>query len=336
MEYECLQEIDDMELIKLVEANCCLYNKRIRKFKTADKKDIWTQIGAALTNKKTGDQAQRRWDSLRTMWSCQHKKYYKQGRLGSGASQDTQEFQYYGEMSFLIPHYSSQQTKSNMKRSVSCISNDESSESQIVINKPSPIVIDSSSIQDSQDTDFDTAQFDVDMYEFLSLDNDENWLQQSSQEKNEMHKSHTEDRVPLSSTAHAVLNKMSSKQSLFNKTGTLEKYKLKENKNVVVPEPDNFYKKRKVNIDNYIHTSAQSLEKMANTIENIVSQKAVEKAAPKAHVSESDDIDKDISDMLKCAYVGLKQVKSDMRFNCIVDVLKVINKYKEQELQNND
>jgi len=40
--------------------------------------------------------------------------------------------------------------------------------------------------------------------------------------------------------------------------------------------------------------------------------------------------------MLKCAYVGLKQVRSDMRFDCIVDILKVINTYKQQGLQNND
>ncbi|XP_018368771.1 PREDICTED: uncharacterized protein LOC108764864 [Trachymyrmex cornetzi] len=151
-----------------------------------------------------------------------------------------------------------------------------------------------------------------------------------------MCKYHTEDRVPFSSTAHAILNKMSSKQLLFNKIGTMEKYKQKKNKNVVVPEPDNFYKKKKADIDNYMRTSTQSLEKMANTVENIILQKAVEKAASKTHVFESDDIDKDISDMLKCAYVGLKQVKSDIRFNCILDVLDVINRYKEQGLRNND
>lgn len=56
----------------------------------------------------------------------------------------------------------------------------------------------------------------------------------------------------------------------------------------------------------------------------------------KVHVSDKDNVDKDISDMLKGAYVGLKQVRSDMRFNCILEVLKVINRYKEQGLQDND
>jgi len=59
-----------------------------------------------------------------------------------------------------------------------------------------------------------------------------------------------------------------------------------------------------------------------------------QKTEQKVHIS--DNINKDISDMLKCAYVGLKQVRSDMRFTCILEVLKVINRYKEQGLQNND
>ncbi|KYQ53532.1 hypothetical protein ALC60_00058 [Trachymyrmex zeteki] len=57
MESVYFQETDDMDLIKLVESNYCLYNKRTREFKTADKREIWALIGAALTNKKTGDQA---------------------------------------------------------------------------------------------------------------------------------------------------------------------------------------------------------------------------------------------------------------------------------------
>jgi len=43
---------------------------------------------------------------------------------------------------------------------------------------------------------------------------------------------------------------------------------------------------------------AQSLEKVAQSVGDIISQKAAEKV----HVSDSiDNIDKDISDMLKCA-----------------------------------
>jgi len=77
---------------------------------------------------------------------------------------------------------------------------------------------------------------------------------------------------------------------------------------------------------------AQSLEKVAQSVGDIISQKTEEKA----HISDIDNINKDISDMLKCAYVGLKQVRSDMRFTCILEVLKVINRYKEEGLQNND
>jgi len=51
---ESFNEIDDLELIKLVEVNSCLYNKTLREFKTTNKKDIWDQIGAALTNKNAG------------------------------------------------------------------------------------------------------------------------------------------------------------------------------------------------------------------------------------------------------------------------------------------
>jgi len=53
MEYH-FEETDDIELIKHVERNCCLYNKKMREFKTIDKREVWAQIGVALTNKKTG------------------------------------------------------------------------------------------------------------------------------------------------------------------------------------------------------------------------------------------------------------------------------------------
>jgi len=156
--------------------------------------------------------------------------------------------------------------------------------------------------------------------------------QQSSQQKKK-HKFDTADRVPFSPIAQAALNKVSAKQSIRNETSTEQKYKLKENNNVRVPEPDEFYKKKKLDINSYMRLGAQSLEKVAQSVGDIISQKAAEKV----HVSDSiDNIDKDISDMLKCAYVGLKQVRSDMRFDCIVDILKVINTYKQQGLQNND
>lgn len=144
-----------------------------------------------------------------------------------------------------------------------------------------------------------------------------------------MHNFHIEDRVPFSPMAHAVLNKVSSKQAQCNKTEkyTKEKYKQKENSNVKIPEPDEFYKKKNVDMDNYMRSGVQSLQKVAQSVEHIISQKPEQKV----HISDSDNVDKDINDMLKCAYVGLKQVKSDMRFNCVLDILKVINKYKEQE-----
>jgi len=41
-----------IELIKHVERNSCLYNKKMREFKTVDKREVWAQIDAALTNKK--------------------------------------------------------------------------------------------------------------------------------------------------------------------------------------------------------------------------------------------------------------------------------------------
>jgi len=106
---------------------------------------------------------------------------------------------------------------------------------------------------------------------------------QSSQEKNEMPKFCTEDRVPFSPMAHTVLNKFSSKQSLCNKTDTKEKYKQKENSNVKIPEPDKFFKKKKEDIDNYMRSSAQSLEKVAQSVGDIISQKTEQKV----HISDN-------------------------------------------------
>lgn len=148
---------------------------------------------------------------------------------------------------------------------------------------------------------------------------------------NEIHKSDTDDHVPFSPTAHAVLEKFSSKQSSYKKTCIKEKYKQKENcdANIKVPEPDEFCKKKKVNLDNYMHSSTKSLEKMAQSVEDILLQKTA------GHVSNNDSIDNDTSDMLKCAYIGLKQVRPDKWFDCIVEVLKLINSYKEHG-QTND
>lgn len=47
-------DIDDIEIIKFVEANDCLYTKQTRQYKNVDKKEIWSQIGAMLKNKATG------------------------------------------------------------------------------------------------------------------------------------------------------------------------------------------------------------------------------------------------------------------------------------------
>jgi len=47
----------------------------------------------------------KRWESLRTQWSREHKRKREYKPSGSGASADIQEFRFYGEMSFLIPYY---------------------------------------------------------------------------------------------------------------------------------------------------------------------------------------------------------------------------------------
>jgi len=53
---------------------------------------------------------QKRWDSLRTMFMRAHRKRMEYIPSGSGAREGPNEnegvdFVYYGEMSFLIPHY---------------------------------------------------------------------------------------------------------------------------------------------------------------------------------------------------------------------------------------
>lgn len=153
----------------------------------------------------------------------------------------------------------------------------------------------------------------------------------------EIHKTDTDahDSVPFSLTAHAILQKLSSKQLPSNKICTKQKYKQKENNNIKVQEPDEFCKKKRVDLDSYMHSSAKSFEKMAQSVGDILSQKAVGNKENVSIDKNNDPIDKDVSDMLKCAHIGLKQVKPDKRFECIVEILKLINAYKEQG-QTND
>jgi len=56
-----------------------------------------------------------------------------------------------------------------MKRPASCLSSYESNESQFIINKPLPRVIDNSCII-IQDTNFDTASIETNISECMSLD----------------------------------------------------------------------------------------------------------------------------------------------------------------------
>lgn len=81
------------------------------------------------------------------------------------------------------------------------------------------------------------------------------------------------------------MEKISSKLSSCNKIYIKQKYKQKENSNIKVPEPDEFCKKKY--LDNYMRSSAQSVEEVAQ-IGNILSQKT------SVHVSNSGYTDKDI------------------------------------------
>ncbi len=49
-----MDQLDDLELIKLVEKQPCLYAKKTKAFKEVDKGAVWDNIGAILTNPKTG------------------------------------------------------------------------------------------------------------------------------------------------------------------------------------------------------------------------------------------------------------------------------------------
>jgi len=46
--------VDDLELIKIVQANPYLYAKDVKMYKNVDKKHCWEHVGAALTKPRTG------------------------------------------------------------------------------------------------------------------------------------------------------------------------------------------------------------------------------------------------------------------------------------------
>jgi len=52
--YIVKMNVDDLELIKIVQANPSLYAKDVKMYKNVDKKHCWEQVGAALTKPKTG------------------------------------------------------------------------------------------------------------------------------------------------------------------------------------------------------------------------------------------------------------------------------------------
>jgi len=63
-------DIDDLELIKMVEQQQCLYVKSCKAYKDMDKPAIWAQIGALLTYPKTGIFIKKSLMSFEIMLEC--------------------------------------------------------------------------------------------------------------------------------------------------------------------------------------------------------------------------------------------------------------------------
>ncbi|XP_077256583.1 transcription factor Adf-1-like isoform X3 [Temnothorax americanus] len=100
-------ESDIRSLIAHVKANQFLVNKSERDFKNKEKKDDAWKIIAMLLN-KSETEVQKKWKSLRTVFSRKLGQLKQKMPSGSGADAKGKisriEWEYWGDMQFLIPH----------------------------------------------------------------------------------------------------------------------------------------------------------------------------------------------------------------------------------------
>ncbi|XP_067208770.1 transcription factor Adf-1-like isoform X2 [Linepithema humile] len=105
-EVEEWNESEIRSLITLIKANEFLVNKTNKDFFNKEKKNnAWKIIGNLLH--KTEVEVQRKWKSLRTVFSRKLAQLKEKVPSGSGAAKEKStniEWEYWGDMQFLIPH----------------------------------------------------------------------------------------------------------------------------------------------------------------------------------------------------------------------------------------
>ncbi|XP_071576880.1 uncharacterized protein [Temnothorax nylanderi] len=284
-------DLDDLELIKIVERQPCLYNKSTKTYKAMDKPAIWTQIGGLLTHPKTGEQAMKRGEFLRTQWSREHKRKREYIPSGSGASADTQEFRFYGEMSFSIPHYVPRPTRGNMSKIVVGPSSGDSTTSSTTVE-----------VCDDSTCDFD----------YSSQLWNTNLVDHSSSDKSQSSQS------PVGQVSPATRTAMQPGPARGNVLPAKTKFKSTAGAEVVVPPSDNFTKKRKSEIDLKMDKSLQFMEKVAKRMDNVFERKEEQSAN-----LEVDAAINFIRASLK------KRVKTENQYKCIRRIMEVIDGFSE-------
>ncbi|XP_018403783.1 PREDICTED: uncharacterized protein LOC108780525 [Cyphomyrmex costatus] len=126
--------------------------------------------------------------------------------------------------------------------------------------------------------------------------------------------------VPFSPSATKEINskdRISTSESFGTSTIT-KKFKSKANTEIVVPPCDNFAKRKKNNMDGFLGQAVQMMDKMANTVENVVSHKQIKPSLPKNIAFES---------LSATIATIMEDVPKEKRTKCLIKVLQVIEEF---------
>nr|XP_012235999.1 PREDICTED: uncharacterized protein LOC105680117 [Linepithema humile] len=322
--------LNDLEIIKIVQANPCLYAKDAKTYKNIDKKHCWEQVGAALIKPRTSEAVQKRWDNLRTMFVRAHRKRMEYIPSGSGAMEGLDEsngidFAYYADISFLIPHYKPRMTRSNMKAPISI---------QIPsFTSPAAVAEESASIITPTN-----STWNLDFTNSISIvDNDDSCSLPSMSTKspsptlsptssptpvNKILQKNLKQVVPFSPSIKAMNSKNTSEsESGSSGTSVASKFKHKANTEVVIPPSDISFKRKKNAIDGFLGETAKIINRMASTVETVVSSRGTK--------TSSLPQDNELTSLsVTIAYV-MQDVPKTKRRLCLVKILQIIEEFIE-------
>ncbi|XP_067208768.1 uncharacterized protein [Linepithema humile] len=324
-EVEEWNESEIRSLITLIKANEFLVNKTNKDFFNKEKKNnAWKIIGNLLH--KTEVEVQRKWKSLRTVFSRKLAQLKEKVPSGSGAAKEKStniEWEYWGDMQFLIPHmrHKSNRTSNFYKKpflassttsgplastTSGLLASPLNNKNSVLKSSSEPFkntmkcTAPESSLQNTNVIDFEFSNFAPVLTETLNsetlLSSDDSF-------------SHVESLSASSIEQKISLSETEDKKYLSNM-----KCKRK------APTPDKFHIKKKKELDFCSARMSEASHYLKETLDTV-----------KQSLKEpngSDDLQ-----YLSCLLPTFKKLNDDLKTECLMTLLNVVKEYGSKNKQ---